>query len=77
MSCQCGDPSKPGVHWEEEDGICCAGFECDCIDCKTWKKPAEPYIEEHYCDICGEELFWSVDELAWVCPNAFDHGYGN
>ena len=37
-TCQCGDPTLPGVHWEQEDGICCPGFECVCVDCKTWTK---------------------------------------
>lgn len=29
------------------------------------------------CEICGEDLEWDEETNSWVCPNDFDHGYGN
>lgn len=33
--CECGHPSRPGVHWASGEGHCCPDG-CDCYDCQVW-----------------------------------------
>lgn len=39
-TCQCGNPSLPGIHWEVESGdeFRCHPEGCDCYDCKFWAR---------------------------------------